>query len=129
MQPKGGDAKKKGGGGKFTWGAVFSESADGPQALDKNDPNYDSDEDAVLREAALASDEDGGGGGAGGGGDAAYQAGFYQSSSRIVQAVDDLKAEVRSHAAPSRVAPTLPNFRHRSRHSYAMPPSPIDYTP
>lgn len=97
LQPKSGDAKKKGGGGKFTWGAVLSEPTDGPQALDKNDPNYDSDEDAVLREAALPEDGEGGG---------AHQHGLYHSGSRIVQAVDDLKAEVRSawYCAPARAA-------------------------
>lgn len=82
-----GAAKKKGGGGKFTWGQVLSEAGPAPQALDRNDPNYDSDEEpsTVLREVALTDEEDGD--------EAVGQ--MERGHSRIVQVVNGLKADVR----------------------------------
>lgn len=51
-----GASKKGGGGGKFTWGSLL-EGEDGVTALDRNDPNYDSDEEraAVLLQASGAA--------------------------------------------------------------------------
>jgi hypothetical protein len=84
VQVKNGTAKKGGAGGKFTWGKVLADdSGGGPQALDKDDPNYDSGEDAVMREAALSTDGDDSG------------AEMERGQSRIVQAVAQLKADVR----------------------------------
>ena len=68
------------------------------QALDRNDPNYDSDQDAVLREA---TDSDGG--------DDELSVDMARSHSRIVQVVTQLKADVRS--APSSLASL--RCRHR----------------
>ena len=145
VQAKSGLTKKKGAGGKFTWGNVLTDDAGGlqvrfvhhevqrngrymcpelhqelcsatfttqpwrlrfvfalvrsaphyymmsrlkvcfEQALDRNDPNYDSDQDAVLREAA---DSDGSNDEA--------SADMARSHSRIVQVVTQLKADVRS---------------------------------
>lgn len=43
---KGSGATKKGGaGGKFTWGNVLAHGEEGVSALDRRDPNYDSDEE------------------------------------------------------------------------------------
>ncbi|MES1920129.1 hypothetical protein MHBO_001844 [Bonamia ostreae] len=39
-----GNAKKDGAGGKFTWGDIMDDTA-APIAIDKNDPNYDSQEE------------------------------------------------------------------------------------
>jgi hypothetical protein len=85
VQPKSGEAKKKGGGGKFTWGAMLTDMTAEPKALDRNDPNYDSDEDAIVQEVAMSGDEDE---------DRFDNNLLYHSSSRIVQAVENLKAEV-----------------------------------
>jgi hypothetical protein len=38
--------KKSGGGGKYTWGSVL-DSSEGPFFVDKNDPNFVSDEENV----------------------------------------------------------------------------------
>lgn len=46
-----GATKKGGGGGKFTWGRML-EGELGISALDRNDPNYDSDEEAAVIKAA-----------------------------------------------------------------------------
>ncbi|GIL51780.1 hypothetical protein Vafri_7690 [Volvox africanus] len=67
-----GGAKKGGGGGKYTWGALLTTgapSAEGDGALDKGDPNYDSEEDerdvvllrnhqAVLKQEVAAYKEE-----------------------------------------------------------------------
>lgn len=88
-----GAAKKGGGGGKFTWGSMLSEAAAPvPGALDRNDPNYDSEEDAEVKETFRsavprphdADDDDD---------DAGYEP-VYQSQSRIVQAVMKYKADI-----------------------------------
>lgn len=42
-----GATKKGGGGGKYTWGALLQQE-EGVSALDRNDPNYDSDEDQAV---------------------------------------------------------------------------------
>lgn len=39
------EAKKGGGGGKYTWGSALQPVEPGAAALDKNDPNYDTDEE------------------------------------------------------------------------------------
>ncbi|GFR42909.1 hypothetical protein Agub_g3905 [Astrephomene gubernaculifera] len=39
-----GGAKKGGGGGKYTWGSLLTNGA-GDEVVDRNDPNYDSEED------------------------------------------------------------------------------------
>lgn len=50
-----GGTKKGGGGGKYTWGALLQQE-EGVSALDRNDPNYDSEEDqAVLMNAPNSS--------------------------------------------------------------------------
>lgn len=41
----GGGAKKGGAGGKFIWGSMFTNGADADGVLDRNDPNYDSEEE------------------------------------------------------------------------------------
>jgi len=46
--------KKKGAGGKGVWGAEMDQ--DGGAYLDKNDPNYDSDQDAEVVPPALELD-------------------------------------------------------------------------
>ncbi|WIA38524.1 hypothetical protein OEZ86_001845 [Tetradesmus obliquus] len=52
---KGSGATKKGGaGGKFTWGRML-EGEEGVSALDRNDPNYDSDEERSVLMAANSS--------------------------------------------------------------------------
>ncbi|KAF6262938.1 armadillo-type protein [Scenedesmus sp. NREL 46B-D3] len=52
---KGSGATKKGGaGGKFTWGRLL-EGEEGVSALDRNDPNYDSDEERSVLMAANTS--------------------------------------------------------------------------
>eukprot|EP00892_Ulva_mutabilis_P003777 jgi/Ulvmu1/1771/UM118_0010.1 len=84
-----GETKKKGAGGKFTWGAMLSEAAvggDAPPALDRNDPNYDSEEDAARAAAdalaaAAATDDD-------------APAPAVPGSSPIVQAVNKLKEDI-----------------------------------
>lgn len=81
MQGGSGVPKKGGGGGKFTWGDAFSEAS--TPAIDKGDPNYDSDDDADVREVE-ADEED----------EAEYEP-CAQSRSRIVQAVMEYKNEVR----------------------------------
>eukprot|EP00879_Flechtneria_rotunda_P004521 GHRR01004776.1.p1 GENE.GHRR01004776.1~~GHRR01004776.1.p1 ORF type:complete len:295 (+),score=104.22 GHRR01004776.1:159-1043(+) len=43
-----GATKKGGGGGKFTWGSLL-EGEEGVSALDRNDPNYDSDEERAVQ--------------------------------------------------------------------------------
>lgn len=40
-----GAAKKHGGGGKFTWGSIYTNRDTAETALDRNDPNYDSEEE------------------------------------------------------------------------------------
>jgi hypothetical protein len=84
LQARSGETKKKGAGGKFTWGAMLSDASGAPQALDKNDPNYDSDEDAVVKEVALSEGED----------DDDEDGPVQSTNSHIVQAVAELKAEV-----------------------------------
>lgn len=37
-----GKAKKSGAGGKFTWGSMLTDGDEGSEALDRNDPNYNS---------------------------------------------------------------------------------------
>mmetsp|Transcript_37781 Transcript_37781/g.95570 ORF Transcript_37781/g.95570 Transcript_37781/m.95570 type:complete len:712 (-) Transcript_37781:372-2507(-) len=46
-----GGPKKAGGGGRFTWGSIMTDGEKQPGAMDKNDPNYDSEEEKhnVLR--------------------------------------------------------------------------------
>jgi hypothetical protein len=72
-------AKKGGAGGKFTWGDAFSETS--TPALDKGDPNYDSDADADVREVDVNDEDEGD-----------YEP--AQSRSRIVQQVMEYKTEV-----------------------------------
>jgi hypothetical protein len=91
-----GETKKKGAGGKFTWGSVLAEAGDAVTVIDKDDPNYDSEDDPVRRakddvSAALATT----------GGESAQEdemtddEGAFVSKSKIVQAVNELKEEVR----------------------------------
>lgn len=78
---------------------MLSEAAAGTEAaaaLDRNDPNYDSEDDAARAAAdalaaAAATDDEG----------AAPAA--VPGSSPIVQAVNKLKEDVRTHAIPSRL--------------------------
>eukprot|EP00873_Tetraselmis_striata_P037263 jgi/Tetstr1/457527/TSEL_044107.t1 len=49
-----GRPKKGGSGGKYVWGGVMDEEPDG-SAIDYNDPNYDSEEDLVVLDAASAT--------------------------------------------------------------------------
>lgn len=51
-----GAPKKDGAGGKGTWGKPGDE--DGPAVLDKNDPNYDSDDEKKKAWLAAESDEE-----------------------------------------------------------------------
>ena len=88
MQLRGGETKKKGAGGKFTWGAVLSDTSGGPNALDKDDPNYDSADDAIVQEVVMTDGED----------DEGMADSGQQTSSRIVQAVAELKLEVCFHS-------------------------------
>lgn len=96
MQLRSGETKKKGAGGKFTWGSVLSEAADGGDsaALDRNDPNYDSEEEAsraasaAQARAAAADDGDG------------DVPAALPGTRGIVQAVSKLKGDVRPHACP-----------------------------
>jgi hypothetical protein len=70
---------------------MLTESTAEPKALDKDDPNYDSDEDAIVQEVNTSGDEY----------DDRYDNNLlYHSSSRIVQAVENLKAEVRPAGLP-----------------------------
>lgn len=97
----GSEAKKRGAGGKFTWGAMLSDTTATPPPCDRADPNYDSDEDAVVREVPLS-----GGGGAstgaatsdGGADDGASDGAEIDEGERthsaIVLAVKELKEEV-----------------------------------
>lgn len=108
MQLRSGETKKKGAGGKFTWGAVLTEdSADAAAALDRNDPNYDSEDDAVRAaadaRAAVALD------------DRASPPAPVPGSSPIVQAVNKLKEDVRPlpHRPQSPAVAHLPRcFKH-----------------
>ncbi len=43
-----GEAKKGGSGGKFTWGSVYTDSREASGAVDRNDPNYDSEDENVV---------------------------------------------------------------------------------
>ncbi|GAX79614.1 hypothetical protein CEUSTIGMA_g7055.t1 [Chlamydomonas eustigma] len=45
---RGGGSKKDGGSGKFTWGSIFTNGDHAERILDRNDPNYDSDEERVV---------------------------------------------------------------------------------
>ena len=86
LQARGGTTKKKGSGGKFTWGSMLADAGT-PRKLDRNDPMYDSEEDAVLR---TASD-----------GDSGVASDDEASPSRIVQLVTKLKADVRLLISPA----------------------------
>lgn len=44
-----GQAKKGGGGGKFTWGDAIRDGQDAVSSLDRNDPNYDSEDEDDVR--------------------------------------------------------------------------------
>ena len=88
-QPKGsGGAKKGGGGGKYTWGSMLANSQEDARdgALDKNDPNYDSDADADIREVEIDGDSE-----------EEYEP--VRSRSKIVQAVMEYKDEVSANAS------------------------------
>mmetsp|Transcript_36791 Transcript_36791/g.81831 ORF Transcript_36791/g.81831 Transcript_36791/m.81831 type:complete len:712 (-) Transcript_36791:320-2455(-) len=43
-----GAPKKNGGGGKFTWGNIYTNGDTAERILDRNDPNYDSDEERNM---------------------------------------------------------------------------------
>ena len=50
-----GKAKKDGAGGKFTWGSMFeNQSLDYQHSLDKNDPNWDSGDEALLDDGSIS---------------------------------------------------------------------------
>lgn len=43
-----GAPKKGGGGGKYTWGTILEGGEGSPAAIDKNDPNYNSEEEQKV---------------------------------------------------------------------------------
>eukprot|EP00798_Chlamydomonas_sp_ICE-L_P006507 gene6507-3145_t len=55
-----GAAKKGGGGGRFTWGSIMTNADDVEVALDRSDPNYDSEEErttVMLRQQRSLKEE------------------------------------------------------------------------